>query len=135
MKQRIQAKKLRPVEMWVRSGSTQGRHQASMRTCLACKEDSASERSASEDGRPKKAPSPLSPEPNTASANASASGHVRPLRSSSFVGAGVGDLVGDDARTAQQAIPQQKPVSVPQQHFVDCSGAEMTVLPSTDTIT
>ncbi len=86
-----------------------------------------------EDGRPNKAPWPLSPEPIMAFAKTIASGHVRPSRLSSFAGTGVGSFFGDGARTAQQANPQQKPVSVPQQQF-DSWGAETTVPLSLQTI-
>lgn len=100
--------------------------------CLAWRVASACERLRSDTTWANNAPCPPSVEIVLAN-NSNVLG--RPSRLSSFAGAGIGSLVGDGARTAQQAIPQQMPVSVPQQHFVDCSEAETTVLPSTDTIT
>ena len=131
MKQRIQDSELRSAKVGCIPVAPRSR-QASRRTCLAWREDSASERSQSEDGRRNKAPWPWWPEPIIAFAKATASG---PVRLSSCDGEGEGSFSGDGARTAQQAIPQQNPVSVPQQQFVDCDGANNTcVLLSAQTI-
>lgn len=104
-----------------------------MRTCRAWRVVSPRERSPLEAERPNNDPWPLPPLVRSFAANV-ASGLIRPSRLSSLLGQGQGSLSGDGARAAQHPIPQQKPVSVPQQQVPDGSESTTRVRLSARTI-
>ena len=103
-----------------------------MRTCLAWSVVSARVKSLFDAKWPR---NERWPSPTLAKSVAAtiASGQIRPSRLLSLLGHGQGFFSEDGARAVQQPNPQQKPVSVPQQHVLFCA-ATAALVPSTQTI-